>query len=175
MSTTMSTLPTINTRKATITEHHLREKAYKFIKAHRAGALATADLDGTPHVAIVYGLVKEDLSIYFSTRVEGRKFHNLVARPDVSFTFFDEINMVTIQLTGKAERVKDLSAEQDVLFELITLRYGEPNWQAPPMKMFERGATNELAIIKVTPFEMTYASFDVSDTGRYKPFFEKVV
>jgi len=162
------------TRTAKIAERKLREKAYSFMKANRAAALATTTPDGKPNVAIVYGLVNEDLSVYFSSRVEGRKFQNLMAQPQVSMAFFDELNMVTLQLSGTAERVEELSVEQDVLFDLITLRSGEPNWPVPPLKMFEKGSTNELAIIKVTPTEMTYGSFETDKSGRYKPFFEKI-
>lgn len=153
----------------------LYQKAYKLITDHKAGALATADRQGTPHVAIVYCIVKDDLSLYFSTRVESRKFRNIQKRQKVSIAFFDELNMETVQLTGQVERVGKLSVEQAILGELIRLRYGEPNWPAPPVKMFERGVTNELAILKVTPLELTYGSFGSADDGHYLPFFEEVI
>ena len=167
--------PSFLERKNAVVSRKHHEKARKFIIKHRAGALATTSLKGVPHVATIYCIVDEDLNLYFSTRVEGRKFHNLLENPTVALAFSDEVNMGTVQLTGKAERVESLELEQDILYKLITYRYGEPNWPSPPFKLFERGATNELAIIKVTPFEMTYASFETTTTGRYKPFFEKVI
>lgn len=158
------------------TQHSsLYQKAYKLIADHKAGALATANSRGIPHVAIVYFIVKEDLSLYFSTRVESRKFRNIQKRQKVSVAFFDELNMETVQLTGQVERVGKLSTEQEILGELIQLRYGEPNWPVPPVKMFESGITNELAILKITPSELTYGSFDVAENGRYLPFFEEVI
>ncbi len=150
-------------------------RVYDFIRLNRAGALATIDEAGHPHVAIVYVIVHEDLSLYFSTRVEGRKFQNLLDRPVVSLTFFNEDDMESVQLTATAERVESLQLEQEILHKLIVYRYGEPNWPVPPVKMFEQGATNELAIIKITPFELTHASFATNESGRYKPFFQKIL
>jgi general stress protein 26 len=152
-----------------------KDKVFNFISEHRAGSLGTANAAGVPHVAIVYCMVKHDLSLYFSTRVEGRKFQNIMVNPTVALTFLDELGMATIQLMGQAERVQNLELEQEVLHDLITYRYGDPNWPVPPVKLFEQGSTNELAIIKVTPYEMTYANFETSITGRYKPFFTKIL
>lgn len=153
----------------------LRAIAKEFIITNRAASLATIDEQGIPHVVIVYCIVAPDLSLYFSTRVEGRKYRNMMSRPIVSMAFSNEQNMSTVQLTGTAERVNQLEQEQEILGGLIALRYGEPNWPVPPVKMFERGATNELAIIKITPTEMVYANFQTSKDGRYKPFFHKVI
>lgn len=152
-----------------------RKQAINFITLHRAGSLGTVNAIGVPDVAIVYCIVKPDLSLYFSTRVEGRKYQNILANPAISLAFLDEESMATIQLTGYAERIQTLALEQEVLHELITFRYGDPNWPVPPVKLFEHGSTNELAIIKVTPSEMTHANFETNKTGRYKPFFTKII
>lgn len=149
--------------------------AYELMTQNRAAALATADANGVPHVAIVYCSIQADLSLFFSTRVEGRKYRNLSHRPDVSLAFVDESNMRTVQLTGTAKRVELLACEQEILRELILLRYGEPNWPAPPVKLFERGLTNELAIVEVEPYELTLANFETNVNGRYKPFFTKII
>lgn len=153
----------------------LQSRSYKFIRKNRAAALGTSDQDGIPHVAIVYCLVEADLSLYFATRVESRKFKNIAKKPIVSMAFYNEPSLDTVQLMGEAERVDDLDKEQAVLFELIKLRHKEPRWTVPPIKMFERGATNELAIMRVQPNEMTYATFKTLGNGRYKPFFQKVI
>lgn len=159
--------------QATLTS--LKNKAFKFITKNRAAALATTNGVGLPHVAIVYCFAEKDLSLYFSTRVEGRKYMNLMGRPIVSMTFSNETEMQSIQLSGVAKRIESLELEQKILFDLITLRYGEPNWPVPPVKLFENGATNELAIIKVTPHEMVFCNFNTSKTGRYKAYFEKIL
>lgn len=147
----------------------------KFITDHRAGALATTGPNNQPHVAIIYCFVEKDLSLYFSTRVESRKYQNIRHNRTVALAFFSESDMQTVQLTGQAERVDTLSVEQEILRQLIRLRFGEPNWPAPPIKMFEKGITNELAIVKITPVELSFGSFDTTKDGRYKPFFQEII
>jgi uncharacterized pyridoxamine 5'-phosphate oxidase family protein len=149
--------------------------AYEFIVQNRAGALATCTPDGEPHVVTIYSVIEPSLTIYFATRVESRKYRNIVANPRVALCFTDEAAMRTIQLTGKATRVESLEMEQHVLYELIKLRYGEPDWPVPPIKMFERGTTMELAIVKVVPAQVTLASFKTLPGGRYEPFYIKVL
>jgi general stress protein 26 len=156
------------------TRNHKRH-TFKFIENHRTASLATSDELGIPHIAFVYTIVKPNLSIYFSTRVEGRKYINLVENSIVSMGFGDEEKMSSVQLMGMAERVDDLKAEQDIFQELYVHRIGKENWEIPPARLFARGATNEIAIIKVTPTELTFADFATNVSGRYKPFFTKVI
>lgn len=153
----------------------LKAQVYNFIKHNKAGALATVDHDSVPHVAIVYFLARKNLDLYFTSRVEGRKFHNLIDHPLVSIAFYNDENLSTVQLTGVAKRIESLEEEQQITYELARLRRPDVNWPTPPMKLFERGATNELAIIKVSPTEMTYANFENQPNGRYKPYFTKVI
>ena len=150
-------------------------RAYQFILRNRAAAFATVDGTGTPHVATVYCTVHEDLTLYFSTRVEARKFHNLTCNPTAAMTFYNEQQMTTIQMTGRAERVENLEVEAEILRDLLIFRLEDPSLPLPPVRLFEAGATNELAIIKVSPLEMTIADFKVTKTGRYHPFFHKVL
>ena len=161
--------------KAANSDSELKDLAYKFINKHRTAALATVDDKGTPHVAPIFCIARKDLSIYFSTRVEGRKFTNLVNHPTVAMTVVDKENLTAIQLTGLAERLDNLNLEQAILYDLATLRYQDPNWTMPTMKLFESGVTNELAVIRVTATEMTYANFATPTNGKYKPFFQKVI
>jgi hypothetical protein len=83
--------------------------------------------------------------------------------------------MESVQLMGRAERVEVLADEQDRLYELMVLRHGEHNWPSPPVKLYHSGASSELAVIRVTPSELTYANFATASSGCYKPFFQKVL
>jgi uncharacterized pyridoxamine 5'-phosphate oxidase family protein len=153
-----------------------KKSAYKFITNNRAAALATVSKAGVPHVVSIYCVVHEDLSIYFMTRVEGRKFTNLTYQPKVAMAFTDEKGLKTIQLTGAAERVNSLKLEQTIWHDLMRFRlpWAEQG-PVPAIQLFERGATNELAIIKVMPYEMTFANFEKMANGRYNPFFQKII
>jgi len=152
-----------------------KQQIYDFLTMNRAAALATVSPDGIPHVATVYCIIKPDLTIYFSTRAQGRKYNNLTENPLVAMNFTDLSGMRTVQLTGMAFRVEDLLEEQEILYELTVLRYQDAKLHMPSMKLFEQGAANEVAIIKIRPNELTFANFGKPDDGRYRPFFEKVI
>ena len=153
----------------------LKEQAYKFIEENRAAALATSNQHGMPHVATVYCVPNRDLSLYFTTSVEGRKFNNMIGNPNVALAFTDEAKLSTIQLTGFSERIEDLHFEQEILHQLMTSRHRDPNWPFPSMQLFEKGSSNELAIMKVTPTEMTYANFEDPQGMEQKSIFQKVI
>lgn len=154
-----------------------REKvAYEFIQDNRTAALATVSSDGIPHVATIYCVVYEDLSLYFMTRVEGRKFANLTHHPKVAMVFSNEGELGTLQLTGKAEQIANMKKEQAVWQDLMRLRTPlSGRSPVPAIQLFERGATNELAIVKVIPYEMTFATFEQTTNDRYKPVFQKII
>ena len=155
--------------------HDLREQARQFIARNRAAALATVDPKGNPQVATVYCVVDETLAVYFTTRVEARKFTNLMRHPTVAMIFTNENELTTLQLSGEAERIESMELEQEVLSWLMTHRKWDPQWALPTMQLFEHGATNELAIIKVVPSEMTLSNFRKDTSEQHRPFFQKVI
>lgn len=158
-----------------IIKSQLRKKAYQYLLTNRAAALATVDKKGTPHVATIFFIPRKNLSLYFITKTTGRKFQNLMGKPRVAMAITDEKKLTTIQLTGIAERVTNVKLEQEILQDLWLFRHRNLNWPIPPLKLYETGEAEELAVIKVKPSEMTYASFEISETSKYKSFFQKVL
>ncbi len=153
----------------------VQSTAHKFLSAHRSATLATVNEKKKPDAATVFYIVDEDLTIYFMTRIESRKFHNLEKQTIVSMVITDEVTMETIQLTGAAERIENSKEESEALTKLWTADYKNPNWPGPAVKLFESGHSVQLAVVKVVPQEMTYAVFKRQDEGKYVSFFEKVI
>jgi general stress protein 26 len=153
----------------------LKNLAHNFIEVNRAASFASANKAGVPHVAIVYCLAKPDLTLYFSTRVEGRKYANLEQRPEVGLAFYNESKLQMIQLSGVARRVDEIELEQEIMHDLMRFRYNDSNWPLPTVQLFERGATNEIAVIEVVPTEMTFADFETEHAGQYHPIFQKIL
>jgi uncharacterized pyridoxamine 5'-phosphate oxidase family protein len=152
-----------------------KQKVLNFMSANGLATLATINRKGTPHAATVQIIVHDDFSVYFSTRVEARKFLNILTEPTVAMAITDSNALITVQLTGKVERVVDLQVEQALLEELWKLRFSESAIPGPAAQMFERGITNEVAVIKVTPTELSYATFAAYPSGKYHPFFHKII
>ena len=157
------------------TKPNIQSTAHKFLSAHRAATLATVNAKKKPDAATVFYIVDKDLTIYFMTRIESRKFHNLKKQSIVSMVITDEETMETIQLTGAAERIENLKEEGGALTKLWTADYKNPTWPGPAVKLFESGHSVQLAVVKVVPHEMTYAIFEKQDKGKYGSFFEKVI
>lgn len=153
----------------------LKQLALAVITQNRDGALATVDSKGVPHVATIYCLADDNFTLTFITRMESRKFKNISFNSMVALAFWNEKTLATVQLTGNVTRVDDLEKEQELMYKLLTLRFHEKNWPNPPMQMYERGASRELAVLQVTPSELTYATFETKPNGRYQPFFHKVI
>lgn len=153
----------------------LRGQAQQFMMHNRAAVLGTVGSRSVPHVATVYCYVTPDLTVYFVTRTESRKYQNLASRPKVAMTFTDRDSVSCVQLTGKAERVSNIEDEQAILFELQTLRYKEAQVVSPALQLYEREAASELAVVRVRPTELTMASFVITKAGRYNPTFTKVI
>lgn len=153
-----------------------KKLTYNFMTSNRAAALATVGINGVPHVATVYCVVRDDLSVFFMTRVEGRKFQNLLHQPVVAMAFTGEGQLQAIQLTGQAQRIEDMELEHEIWYDLTRFSIQSADKRPlPAVQLFEFGATNELAIIKVTPIEMTYANFEPDDKGRNTSLFTQVI
>lgn len=145
-----------------------------FIRLHPAGALATVGMDGSPHIATVYCLARDDTSVYFSTAVEADKYRNLSAQPYVALCFYDESSIQQLQVYGLADRVESPKEEQKLLDALIALRIGKPDWPPPPLKLYESGLSNELAVIRVTPTRSMFTDFGAT-AGQHKAYFQQIL
>ena len=152
-----------------------RKQVFDFLSATNLATLATVDAQGKPHAAAVQFVVHKDFCLYFTSRVEARKFQNLISLTTVSMAITDGETMTTVQLTGEAERIEDFKAEQELLFEIWSLRFNEATWPSPSAQIFEHGFTNEVAVIKVRPTELTYATFKPQKDRKYQPFFHKII
>lgn len=153
----------------------LRKMAREFITMHRTGVMATTDNEGKPHVAIVYCIAGEDLSIYFTTRADGRKFDNLMSNPALAMMFSSHGSLQQLQLSGKVERLAGEEEGLDWLHELMKLRFEDQTMPRPRVDILKPGVRKEYAIFRVIPTEMTYADFETSVVGRYKPDFKTII
>ncbi len=147
----------------------------KFIKKNHLGALATVNKKGQPDVAVIYCSIKDDLSLYFSTRVEAAKFQNISNNPAVAITFYDAKSVSTVQIRGRAKRLEDLKAEQDIMLELVKQFYSQGGKMPPFQQLFENFDSNELAIVKIKPTDVSYSSFKQTRLSKAKPVHKKIL
>lgn len=156
---------------------HLSDKklAIGFIRSNRAAALSTITPEGKPHVSIVYCIIHEDLNIHFTTRAKGRKFKSLIYNSEVCMVFTTHGSLQQLQLSGRAKRITQKNQQIKLLHELMKLRYADESLPQPRASLLRSGVRKEYAVFCVTPFEMTYANFETSRVGKYKPNFIKIL
>ena len=153
----------------------LKQHVRDFITRNRTAALATVGADGLPHIATVTSAVDADLNVFFMTGADSKKFKNLVHQPMVAMVFTNSDTLETVQLTGRAERVEDVLSKEtleDIKAMTVPIANHRP---VPALQLFESGATNELATVRVTPTTMTYAQFETRHTKPRKPVYTKVI
>lgn len=153
----------------------LQSMATKFMRLNRAAMLSVVTEDGKPHASIVYCLAGDDLSIYFTTRAEGKKFECLVTNPEVCMLFSGHNTLQQLQLSGKAKRITDIDRELDLLHELMKLRYEDERLPRPTVNLVEPGTRKEYALFQVTPYEMTFADFKTCEKGKFKSNFVNII
>jgi hypothetical protein len=71
----------------------------------------------------------------------------------------NERTMATIQLIGDARRVEPYAVVQRIFIRLMAKRDKSYDWSPPAPKLYESGATGELAIIRVTPVSLAMPTF----------------
>lgn len=159
---------------STSTKTNPRKFAYNFVTKNRTAALATVDTNSQPDIATIYCVVDEDLTLYFTSRVEGRKYINLLAHPVVALSLTDESNLAVMLIKGRAERVEQLDLEQQIMHRLLVDEKAKALRTLPSIQLFHNGYTNEVAIIRIVPSEITYANF-LGNESNSKPIFQKII
>lgn len=88
-----------------------RADALTFLKANKAGVLATVSREGKPHASAIYYVCDDSFNIYFLTLLSSRKFQALKANPWVAFTVGTQDIPQTVQIEGVAV---DLQNEEEI-------------------------------------------------------------
>lgn len=152
----------------------VQKRARAFLRAHDLAVIATVDETGSPHAATVRYASDENFNVYFMTRIESRKFRNVMVHAKVAVVITDTQVMETVQMTGIAGRIEDMHEESAMLSKLWKSGYTAGR-ASPIVKMYEAGHTRELAVIRIAPLEMTHAVFDRGYGEAPEPFFYKVI
>jgi|SRR5580658_9561743 pyridoxine/pyridoxamine 5'-phosphate oxidase len=94
----------------------IETEVYQFITQSKLGVLGTIGELGAPQSALVGIGVTEKLEIVFDTVKSSRKYRNLIARPECSFSI-GWAGEKTVQYEGVAEELIGGSENQKVYFD----------------------------------------------------------
>jgi general stress protein 26 len=118
--------------------NHDRLKVMRYIDEHPVVTLGTLDDYGRPHGSVVYAVSGDyhtKMHVYFLTKSDTTKFHNLSARPAVSLTGYDEGDVSTLQAQGYAEIEKSPRVIDTVMKQLTRTHAHAAEWLPPIAKL----------------------------------------
>lgn len=149
--------------------------AFRFLQTNKSAALATVSSSGTPHVATIYYLSDNRLNLYLVIGVESRKYQNLILNTDVAMAISEDGPIVrkTLQLSGIISRINNINEEQRIIEQLC--RKNGRNSSMPFLIIYNRRLSDELAVMKVVPYEMTLAKYSNRDVDLNKEIFISVI
>ncbi len=115
-----------------------RLKVMRYIDEHPVVILGTIDDYNRPHGTVIYAVSGDHqtkMHVYFLTKSDTAKFHNLIARPAVSITAYDEHQVSTLQAQGHAAVEKDPRVIDMVMKQLTRTHAHAEEWLPPIAKL----------------------------------------
>lgn len=98
-------------------------EALAFLKAHKAGVIATVSREGRPHASAIYYTSDDKFSIYFLTLASSRKYAAALANPWAAFVVGAQDIPQTLQIEGpisEIHRQEDLDNHASDLIDVLT-------------------------------------------------------
>lgn len=115
-----------------------RLKVMRYIDEHPVVVLSTLDDYNRPYGAVVYAVSGDhttNMHVYFLTKEDTSKYHNLKARPAVSITSYDEHDISELQAQGHAEVEHDPRVIDTVMKHLTRAHALAAEWLPPIAKL----------------------------------------
>lgn len=147
-----------------------RVKVMRYIDEHPVVVLGTIDDYHRPHGSVVYavsGDPETKMHVYFLTKEDTLKFHNLKARPAVSITSFDEEDITCLQAQGHAAVERDPRVIDMVMKHLTRAHHHTEEW-LPPIAKLRAGS---YVIVGITITQARLGEFKAATPGHHDDIF----
>lgn len=135
-----------------------------YLANHQSGVLATSDMVGTPHSAVIYYYLDDDLSLLMSTKQETQKYKNLLDNTSFSMTIYDEAKQSALTITGHAEAVRepdDIQLAIDNMNKQSQVRSGR---KKPPLSKLIAG---DYTAFRLVPLVIKLALYERSTNDNF--------
>ncbi len=110
-------------------------KIMTYIENHPAAVVGTISDDGTPHGAVVYVCVASHHTVFFVTKNQTQKYKNLLERPQLSLTFFNDSDSSTLQAQGKAFVADNPKMIDYAMQKMAKIHAMQAEWLPPIAKL----------------------------------------
>lgn len=106
-------------------------KIMDYIERNPAAVLSTTNGDGSPHGSVVYVVGMSHHTVCLVTKIGTQKYANIVSRPAVALTFFNEHDSSTLQASGQAYLADSPQMVDYVLDKVTKLHAMQAGWTPP--------------------------------------------
>jgi nitroimidazol reductase NimA-like FMN-containing flavoprotein (pyridoxamine 5'-phosphate oxidase superfamily) len=110
-------------------------EALAFLRAHKAGVVATLSREGHPHASAVYYVCDDKFSIYFLTLASSRKYAAALANPWAAFVVGTQDIPQTLQIEGPISEVRPGDEARHQVAELMKVLTSNSTYYAPITKL----------------------------------------
>lgn len=143
-----------------------------FLNQNSVGVLATADSSGKPHAAAVYFTHDKQLNIYFVTKKDTKKSHNLQVNPHAAIAIFDAEAQATVQAEGTVTEVADENQVEWIFNDIQKAAIRTSRNATPPTAQLIAGG---YVVYKITAPVLRKATYSPPDpTASFSNIFEVV-
>lgn len=141
-----------NRSKKSIT---LDSESVEFLNSHDTGVLSTVSKKGGLNGATIHYIL-DNGSIYFVTKSDTQKSHNILANSDVALTVYDRDSLETIQISGQAEIESQPKMKKSVFTKIVKPRKYGDKISLPPVSTLEK---ESYIIFRITPAESKFINY----------------
>lgn len=148
----------LSTRMNSQDKTSARETALSFLENHPLCTLSTHAADGSIDTATVYFSCDSTFTLYFVTKEDTRKAHNLAANQQITATIADETVLLLAEIKGTATPLQDYDevASAVTAIQKIVIDRKADYW-VPPIAQLEDGP---YIVYKITPTQVRFLQFD---------------
>ncbi len=138
-----------------------RAEALAFLKAHKAGVLASVSPEGKPHASAIYYVADDDFNIYFLTLFGSRKFAAMQANPSVAFVVGTLDVPQTLQLEGVVVEMRNSQDWSAHVADLVKVLTSNSVYYAPITKL----DPSEVVLMWIQPKWLRWADYASPESG----------
>lgn len=133
----------------------LDDISVEFLNSHDTGVLSTISKGGGLDSAAIHYIVDNN-SIYFVTKSDTQKAHNILSNSNVAFTVYDRDSLETISIKGNAEIESQPTIKNIIFTEIVKPRKYGSKISLPPVSSLEK---ESYIIFKITPTDSKLVNY----------------
>ena len=130
-------------------------EAVDFLNSHNTGVVTTVSKQGELWSSTVYYVSDEHSDIYFFTKNDTRKYHNLSEDSRIAFIVYDQKERETFQLSGEATVV----TEQKIINLIYNKLQRATPLESRPLPIEKLLNAGEYTLIKITAKQTNFVDY----------------